>query len=787
MLRAKVATAGCLARQLTQPLRAHLGGTRRCASGSAVARNVGIIAHIDAGKTTTTERMLLLSGVTRAAGSVDAGDTVMDFMEQERERGITIQAAATSFEWAGHAITLIDTPGHVDFTIEVERTVRVLDGAVLIVDAVAGAQAQTETVWRQARSHGIPAVGFVNKMDREGASFDGAIASLDERLGLTSLPVQMPLLPGSAAGEEGGSLRGVVDLVELAALRYAPGGQAHGGRPQRGEALAVDRVCLADAAGGEAGGEWAEVASRAAAARAMLVERVAELDPEGEVAELYLEEMAVDAPLLRRAIRELTRRAAAVPVLCGASLHGVGVEPLLDAICAYLPSPDERGAPTLCAGGGGADGAEPGAGGGGGVALGDGAEAVALAFKVAHDAYSKKPLVWMRVYSGEVCPGDALWNARTGEAERPTRLLQMHGEDTLDVGAAGPGSIVAAHGLKHTRTGDTLLLRPREGCERAQLPGLHAPSPVFFCAVETHSSSQQPALDAALAAIVVEDPSVAVSIDRVTGQQLLGGMGELHLQVVAERLRSEHKLRIYTGEMQVAYREGICRAVTAEHACASQPGRAEDVFITLALEPQRGVEWAGDAAGGGRGSAAGAEAAHGFECGATEGVREHLTLRELTAALQGLEASAQHGELGGYPLYGARAKLLRVVRPKGAGPEVMRQACAEALATAVASADPVLLEPVMRVELRSPERHVGGVLRELTGKRRADVQQLVAPTDGGAADTRHVVQAEVPLASLVGYANALRSATQGEAALSMELSHYRAVDAHSSEALLSGK
>ena len=509
---------------------------RRCSSLAAI-RNVGIIAHIDAGKTTTTERMLLLAGVTRAAGGVDTGDTVMDFMEQERERGITIQAAATSFSWDDHAVALIDTPGHVDFTIEVERTTRVLDGAVLVVDSVAGAQAQTETVWRQARSHDVPAIAFINKMDREGASFESAIASLEHRLRLVSLPLQLPLLAScewaheAGAGAAGGggaaaAMLGVIDLVHMQLCRYAPSAESHGGRAQRGAALSLERVPLAEPSGG--GGA---MLGAAAAARLQLVERVAELDPDGEVADLYLDEREVPPELLRDAIRGLTLRSLAVPTLCGASLHGIGVEPLLDAVVSYLPSPSDRQLPLLAAESGGEPtpaAAEvlslyfpctfpvlslyfpctfPEAGGEPTPAAApaepqEAAEAVALAFKVVHDGYSKKPLVWLRVYSGELSHGETLHNARTGASERPTRLLEMHGELSREPRHVGPGSIVAAQGLKGTRTGDTLLLRPKEGFASHRLPELRAPAPVFFCSVETHSSSQQKALDAALAAIV---------------------------------------------------------------------------------------------------------------------------------------------------------------------------------------------------------------------------------------------------------------------------------------------
>ena len=761
--------------------------------GLHTTRNVGIIAHIDAGKTTTTERMLLLAGVTRAAGSVDSGDTVMDHMDQERERGITIQAAATRFHWANgttpYAIHLIDTPGHVDFTIEVERTMRVLDGAVLIVDAVAGAQAQTEAVWRQARHHGVPAVAFINKMDREGARFDSALQSLEQRLSITPLPVQHPW-PSSET-----NLGGAIDLIEMVAFGYTASGATQGGRAQRGAALEIVRVPLSaegEPSGVEALSVPSAVCEAAVAARLDLVERVADLDPDGELASLYLEELPVDAQTLREAVRRLTLEGRGVPALCGASLHGIGVEPLLDAICHYLPSPLDRSLPGLTAIALDGSVAEAGGGGGGGgsnrvhggqqpgrpveLALDEAGAAVAFAFKVVHDPRSKKPIVWLRTYSGEMAPGQPLLNGRLGEEERPTRLLVMHGDETSDVQTVGAGAICAAVGMKRTRTGDTLLLHPRPGHAELQLPVLRTPTPVFFTAVEVASASQQPALDAALGALTLEDPSVSVRVDPVTGQQLLGGMGELHLQVVAERLRREYRLELYTGAMQVAYREGISEAYTLESSHAAMPGGADEIHIRLALRPSASAEWAAEREagdGGAGGGGAGASDDGSLQCSATRGVREALTRRELQAVLDGLNAGSQYGPLQGYPLYGLRATLLSVQRPKGTSPDALRKACSEALPAAVERASPALLEPLMVVELRAPEKHIGAVLKELTGKRRGDVLQVVAPDGAGAADDRHLVQAEVPLSALVGYANALRSLTQGEAALSMEFARYR--------------
>ncbi|KAL1522960.1 hypothetical protein AB1Y20_017924 [Prymnesium parvum] len=759
---------------------------RRPLSSGALhrTRNVGIIAHIDAGKTTTTERMLLLAGVTRSAGEVDSGDTVMDFMDEERKRGITIQAAATSFGWRDHLIHLIDTPGHVDFTIEVERSVRVLDGAVLIVDAVAGSQAQTETVWRQARAHATPAVAFINKMDREGADFHAAVASLEERLRLTAIPAQLPLF------EADGSFVGAVDLCSMESIRYRTEAAAKG-RPSK---LEMRREPIS-----------ADGAARARDARQALVERVAELEGDGEVTELYLADEPVPAATLHAAIRRLTLSGAGVPVLCGASLHGLGVEALLDAIAAYLPSPAEQPAPLLwprghakASVGIASAPSSPTAEEAEGVALADGARAVALAFKVQHDAHTKKPVVWLRVYGGVIRAGDALLNTRTGEAQKPTRLLRMHGEDAEAIEQVEEGGICAAVGLREARTGDTLLLEPASGCETLQLPSLRIPSPVFFCAVEPDSSGQQAALDKALEALCLEDPSMHTSVDKATGQQLVGGMGELHLEVIASRLRGHFGLDVRVGAMRVAYREGIGAKEVAESEHAVAPAAAEVVKLVLAVEPWRPTPPrearapAPPPAAARKAGGAGAEGElvdyvrseeDGVRTAAAAGVRKLLLRREMLALRDGLRAAAQLGPIHGFPLFGASATLLSVHRPRGTSPEALRVAAAEALGEALARAQPHLLEPVMKVELRAPEKFIGSVLSEITGARRGTVVQLSQPTPSG-GDQRHLLSAQVPVAGLIGYSTALRSMTAGEASLSMEFSHYAPLDPHTQQQLL---
>uniref|UniRef100_A0A7S4B194 Tr-type G domain-containing protein n=1 Tax=Chrysotila carterae TaxID=13221 RepID=A0A7S4B194_CHRCT len=688
------------ANRVARPSLAHsIEGPRKSFSTNRRAqRALGIVAHIDAGKTTTTERMLLLSGTTRFAGEVDAGDTVMDYLQQERERGITIQAAATTFVWKDHDISLIDTPGHVDFTIEVERAVRVLDSAVLIVDAVAGAQAQTETVWRQARRHGLPALAFVNKLDREGADLAAASASLAARLRVTPLVVQMPIM------KVGAPPTAIVDLVEERVMWWEAEAVEGRSRPQRGAArtfrvspLSRDAETASAAESVDASAPQVD-AARVRLLRDELIERVVELEEEeSELSELYLNEMQVPASVLRASIRRLTLSGAAVPTLCGTSLHGIGVEPLMDAMLDYLPSPEEAAKPTLrddsahtqsAAADAGAADEQGRAGETAGLPMESAAEAVALAFKVVHEPSSRRPLVWLRAYHGEIRAGDVLHNSVNGSSERVSRLLRMRGEAVVDVEAVRAGEICAAMGLKHTRTGDTVLLSPSGENAALRLEGVPVPPPVFFCAVETQTSAEQKALDAALAGIMLEDPSVAVRVDRFTGQQLIGGMGELHLEVLAQRLLTEWNLKISMGAMRVAYREGITLPVdlssfhevrTAaggqiEMSLALSPldGRAQLVQQRLTVQQQRGsappvnLERRVDAE-------------RRVVVRLSKGLQGFLKHREARAVLDGLSAATQFGDLAGFPVHGAEVVLKYLRKPPGASAEELGAAAAEAL------------------------------------------------------------------------------------------------------------
>ena len=720
-------------------------------------RNIGIIAHIDAGKTTTTENMLMRAKVTSFAGKVDDGNTVMDFMQQERERGITIQAAATAFQWKNARINLIDTPGHVDFTVEVERAVRVIDGAALIVDAVAGAQAQTETVWRQARQHSLSAVAFVNKMDRDGANLEQAIDSVAKRLQLQPLQLQLPIF---SCGE----FSGVIDLVDRRALTWENSADSKSEwdlGPKTMRELPLNEI---------SGLSLAEVDL----AREALVEAVAELQVEGEIADAYIQGDEVAPTSLRKAIRKLCVAGCAVPTLCGASLHGVGVEPLLDAIVNYLPCPDEVKTPSLLPPSSRAvAGASATSDLNGKMslakvecastsAMGNVADAIALAFKVVHEPQTRKPLVWLRVYSGDLKSGDELVLS-SGAGERITQLLRLHGQSVQQVESVSVGDICAARGLRTARTGETLLLRPQNRDNPPQLAGVNIPPPVFFCAIETSSSTQHAALDEALSAISLEDPSVSVFVERTTGQQLLGGMGELHLEVLTQRLRSEWKLDVLVGSPQVAYKESLCGHTSGQgllhvsrHDSRLASGGEIEVELELtSLLPEIGnPAWTQSASGE-------------PELDISDEVCSGLTRRQVTSISNGMSGAMQYGPLLGSPLASIRAIVRRLVSPKGVSTEAMAVAVSEALSTAMEKSTPVLLEPRMRVEVDVPEEYIGTVLTEISGARRGAINSLT-DRDG----RRHLVDAMVPLASLVGYASALRSLTKGSASLSMEFDHY---------------
>jgi elongation factor G len=671
-------------------------------------RNLGIVAHIDAGKTTVSERFLFFAGVEHRIGEVDEGTTVMDWMEEERERGITITAAATTLPWRGHRLNLIDTPGHVDFTIEVERCLRVLDGAVLVIDAVAGVQAQTETVWRQMRRHRVPAVVFVNKCDRPGADFLAATASLQRRLEAPAVPVQYPLL-------RDGVFSGTVDLLTRRAFSY-PLDPLAGGR----EPVEVDLpAALADEVG---------------VLRAELLEALAEDDEQLMAA--VLEEREPDAGLLEAVLRRRTLAGTLVPVLCGAALRNAGIQPLLDAVVALLPSPSDVPAVS---------GLDPASGAPLSRSPDGAAPLTALAFKLQSDSHGD--LAFVRVYAGTLRAGDQVLNPRVQRKERVQRLVRLHANARESIEQAGPGDIVAVTGLKFTGTGDTLCALDAP----IVLEALSFPEPVITMVVEPKSSADRDKLRAALSRLAREDPSFREREDEDTGQWYVSGMGELHLEIVLHRLESEFKLAVNVGQPRVAYRE-------APRSPSRGAGRVErtlgtkDVFGAVELEVAPRTE----GAGGG-----------GVAVEFAPGIAVPQAFRPAVA--QALELAALVGPRFGYPLVGASVRVVGGESHPAKDAELgFVQAAALALRQALSEANVDLLEPVMRFDIQAPEEFTSGILADLNA-RRADIESV------GAEDRLQTIQGTVPLAHMFGYATAVRSLSQGRASYTLRPSGFRPV------------
>jgi len=620
-------------------------------------RNLGILAHVDAGKTTLTERILYVTGATYKRGEVHTGTTVTDFDPQERDRGITIFAAAVSCDWAGHRLDLIDTPGHVDFSDEVERSLRVLDGAVAVFDAVAGVEPQSESVWRQADRYGVPRIAFVNKLDRPGADLDAAVASIRDRLGVIPLVVQMPI------GREA-DFTGVVDLVGMRALTWTDG-------------ILTERPAT------DAG---------ARAARLRLEEAVAELHPD------VLDELgAVSEGTLRRALRELTHSGAAVVVLCGAAYRNRGVEPLLDAVVEYLPAPAGQAAGALAA----------------------------LVFKV-HTAPTGR-LTYLRMYQGTLNKGDTVWDAGAGRAERVSRILRVQADRHTEIDRAVAGDIVAVVGVKAARTGTTLSTRAAPVLLEA--PG--TAEPVVSVAVEAKRSADTQRLAVALAGLVEEDPSLALRADPETGQTLLSGLGELHLEVAVEKLRLTNGLAVSVGRPQVAYRETVVRGVSGllyRHV-KQEGGAGQFAHVMLDVAPL-----AGD----------------GFEFRST--VTGGRVPREYIRAVEaGCRDALAAGPLGGHRVVGVRVTLTDgATHPKDSSELAFRTAGRLGLRAALRAATMTLLEPVVEVTVAAPEESLGAVLGDLAARR----GQVTGSTG-------RAVTAVVPLAELFGYVTQLRSRTRG--------------------------
>ena len=660
-------------------------------------RNIGIIAHIDAGKTTATERILFYTGRTHKVGEVDDGTAVMDWMEQERERGITITAAATACQWQGHRINIIDTPGHVDFTAEVERSLRVLDGGVVLLDAVAGVEAQSETVWRQADRYSVPRVCFINKMDRVGADFHGTVAMIEERLRAKAVPIQLPL------GEEN-QFRGVIDLVDNKAWLFS---DDVGATPVE---MPIPE----------------EKKDEVTKQRQELVERLAENDD--QLMLLYLDGGDIPGSQVKAAIRRLTLANRIVPVLCGSALKNKGIQPLLDAVVDYLPSPldvppihvidSETGEEIV-------------------RQASDDAPFSALAFKVVADPFMGR-LVYFRVYSGKVKVGAQVLNSSKGQKERLGRLILMHANRREEIEEVDTGSIAATLGLKNTFTGDTL-------CELGQpvlLESIRFPEPVLSLVVEPKSKADQDRLGEVLNKLSEEDPTFKMRSDQETGQTLISGMGELHLEVLVDRMLREFNVGVRVGKPQVAYKETITVPVETEGRFIRQfGGRGQYGHVWLRLEP------------GDRGS--------GFKFFAR--VRGGGIPKEYIPAVEaGIKEALETGVVAGYPTVDIKATLYDGGFHEVDSSELaFKTAGSIALKDGVSKASPILLEPIMKLELVVPAQFLGDVIGDLNS-RRGCIEGI--ETHGETC----VVHSVVPLAETFGYATALRSLSQGRATYSLE-------------------
>jgi len=673
-------------------------------------RNIGIMAHIDAGKTTTTERILFYTGINYKIGEVHDGAATMDWMEQEQERGITITSAATTTFWKDHQVNIIDTPGHVDFTVEVERSLRVLDGAVAVFDAKEGVEPQSETVWRQADKYHVPRICFVNKMDKLGADFSFTVKTMVDRLGAAPLVLQLPI------GSES-SFIGVVDLLRMKALTWR-------GETQKGDDYTVEEIP-------------ADLAEEAAKYRHELVERVAESDDELMLKYLEGEELTVDD--LKSGIRALTIGGHVNPVLCGTAFKNKGVQPMLDAVVDFLPSPID--VPPMV-------GHRPGDEETDLVRKADAKEPFsALAFKVAvHPFFGK--LTYVRVYSGEVPSGAQVINSTKGKKERVGKLFQMHSNKENPVDKASAGHIYAFIGLKDTTTGDTLC----DPKEQIVLESMSFPEPVINVAIEPRTKSDQEKLGTAIQKLAEEDPTFQVELDKETGQTIIKGMGELHLDILVDRMRREFKVEANVGKPQVAYRETIRRKVDkVEYTHKKQTGGSGQyakVLVTVEpLETGAGelYEFANEVTGG------------------------RIPREYIPSVDTGIQDAMQYGVLAGYPLVGLKATLLDgAYHDVDSSEMAFKIAGSMVLKDAVRKADPVLLEPMMAVEVRTPEEYMGDVIGDINSRR----GHIQAMEDAAGAK---VVRAVVPLSEMFGYVGDLRSKTQGRANYSMQFDSYAEV------------
>ncbi len=669
-------------------------------------RNIGIIAHIDAGKTTVTERILYHTGRTYKIGDVDEGTAVMDWMEQEKERGITITAAATTCYWQEHRINIIDTPGHIDFTAEVERSLRVLDGGVVVLDAVAGVEAQSEAVWRQADKYHVPRICFINKMDRIGANFNRTLSMIEKRLRAKLLPIQLPL--GSEASYEG-----IIDLVENTAWHFD---NNHDSEPQEIAIPEQEKAICAEF-------------------RQALIEKLAEDDD--QIMAAYLGDNSITASELKLAIRRVTLANKGVPILCGSALRNKGVRPLLDAIVNYLPSPLDMPPVKAIDAKLGTEVLRPAK---------DEAPFSALSFKVVTDPFVGR-LVYFRVYSGQVKSGTEILNSTRGKRERIGRLLTMHANHREEVTEAGAGAIVASLGLKNTFTGDTL-------CQLSQpvlLESIRFPEPVLAIAIEPRTRSDQDKIGEALRKLTEEDPTFKVDYNQETGQTIISGMGELHLEVIVSRLVSEFGVQAKIGNPRVAYKETITIPVRVEGRFVQQTGgRGQYGHVCLELEP--------------------AESNAGFQF--IDRVKGGTIPRQYIPAVEtGIREAMQSGILAGYPVVDIKATLYDGSYHEVDSSEIaFKMAGSMALRNGLAKAKPALLEPIMKLAVVAPQQFLGDIIADLNS-RRGRIETIETENE------MCVVQSLIPLAETFGYTTSIRSLTQGRATHSLEFYRYQELPA----------
>ena len=666
-------------------------------------RNIGIMAHIDAGKTTTTERILFYTGVNHKIGEVHEGAATMDYMEQEQERGITITSAATTAFWNKHKINIIDTPGHVDFTVEVERSLRVLDGAVAVFSAVDGVQPQSETVWRQADKYNVPRMAFFNKMDRVGADFDMCVNDIKEKLGGNGVPIQLPI------GAED-NFEGIIDLVTMKEYLF------------KDETMGADYEIV---------DIRAELVDEAQTAREHMIESVVETDD--ELMEKYFGGEEISEEEIKKALRAATIEGTVVPVLCGTAFKNKGIQPLLDAVVAYMPSP-------LDINGGKIKGTDPKTEEPIEREMGDDAPFSALAFKIITDPFVGR-LSFFRVYSGILEKGSYVLNSTKGKKERMGRLLQMHANKREELETVYSGDIAAAVGLKDTTTGDTLC------AENAPiiLEKMEFPDTVIQIAVEPKTKADQEKMGTALAKLAEEDPTFKVTTNQETGQTLIAGMGELHLEIIVDRMKREFKVEANVGKPQVAYRETINGSADVEEKYAKQSGgRGQYGHVKIKVEPNpdKGYEFINQITGGA------------------------IPREYIPAVDKGIQEALEAGVVAGYPVQDVKVTLYDGSYHEVDSSEMaFKIAGSMAIKKALRAANAVLLEPIFKVEVTTPEEYMGDVIGDLNSRR----GQVSGMTDRNNAK---IINSEVPLSQMFGYATDLRSKTQGRASYSMEFEKY---------------